>query len=221
MRRALATAVLLAAASSLPAPGLASRAGDWELLARWLAGRFSSEAQSRDDPDYFDVRCDGLPLWKERGEHWLYVERTVPGLPESPYRQTVYRLGDDAAAKPEKRRFELDAYAIVEPARFAGATSDPARLSAMTPQDLVARPGCSIVLVRGGDDTFTGGTTGRSCPGDAPGVAYVTSEWTVARDGLTRWDRGFDADGRQVWGATKGPYVFRRVVASSSVEEAP
>jgi len=32
---------------------------------------------------------------------------------------------------------------------------------------------------------------------------------------------GFDADGRQVWGATKGPYVFRRVVASSSVEEAP
>ena len=221
MRRALASALILAVASSVAAPGFASREGDWESLARRLTGRFTSEAQSREDPDYFDVRCDGFPLWKERGEQWLYVERTVPGLPESPYRQTVYRLGGEAAGKADKRRFELDAYAIVEPGRFAGASSDPARLSAMTSQDLVARPGCSILLERGGDDTFTGGTKGRDCPGDAPGVAYVTSEWTVTKDTLMRWDRGFDADGRQVWGATKGPYVFRRVVASSSAEEAP
>ncbi|HJQ98526.1 MAG TPA: chromophore lyase CpcT/CpeT [Candidatus Polarisedimenticolaceae bacterium] len=214
MRRAFASTLLLAFALSAAAPGFASRDGDWESLARWLAGRFSSEAQSRYDPDYFEVRCDGFPLWKERGERWLYVERTVPGLPESPYRQTVYRLGGDAAGK-DKRRFELAAYVIVEPGRFAGASSDPSRLSAMTSEDLVPRPGCSIVLERGGGDTFTGGTRGRDCPGDAPGVAYMTSEWTVTKDTLTRWDRGFDADGRQVWGATKGPYVFRRV------EEAP
>ena len=226
MRRALATAVLLAAAFSVAAPAaaptLTPREMVTEVLLRRLAGQFSSEAQSRSDPDYLEVRYEAVRIWKQlQGARWLYVERSVPGLPAAPYRQTVYRFVDDPFKKVDERRFELDAYAIVEPARFAGATSDPARLSAMTPQDLVARPGCSIVLVRGGDDTFTGGTTGRSCPGDAPGVAYVTSEWTVARDGLTRWDRGFDADGRQVWGATKGPYVFRRVVASSSVEEAP
>jgi hypothetical protein len=32
----------------------------------------------------------------------------------------------------------------------------------------------------------------------------------VRPDGLVSWDRGFDADGQQVWGAEKGPYVFTR-----------
>ncbi|MEY2746457.1 MAG: CpeT/CpcT family, partial [Planctomycetota bacterium] len=25
------------------------------------------------------------------------------------------------------------------------------------------------------------------------------------------WDRGFDAAGKQVWGSTKGPYLFERL----------
>ena len=30
-------------------------------------------------------------------------------------------------------------------------------------------------------------------------------------DRLLSWDRGFDAAGKQVWGAEKGPYEFLRV----------
>jgi hypothetical protein len=212
---------LLAAAALLVAPAT-KRERVWESIARRLAGSYSSEAQSRLDPDYFDVRCEIVPFWKGRpGFGWLYVEGSVPGLQEAPYRQTVYRLGDDPSIPHDERRFELRAYAVVDPRRVAGAALDPVRLEALTDADLAPQPGCSIVLVRGDDDTFTGGTRGRACPGSAPGVAYVTSEWTVGRDGLTRWDRGFDAEGRQVWGATKGPYVLRRVVAFSSVESPP
>jgi hypothetical protein len=28
---------------------------------------------------------------------------------------------------------------------------------------------------------------------------------------MITWDRGFDAEGKQVWGATAGGYIFRRV----------
>jgi hypothetical protein len=217
------TTRLLAAFLALAAaPVLTPRELAVEDLVRRLSGRFSSEAQSRSDPDYVDLRCQGVPLWKaSKGARWIYVERSVPGRPDAPYAQMVYRLVDDPFAKIDERRFALDAYAIKEPGRFAGAAADPGRLDAMTPDDLVPRPGCSILLVRGSDDTFTGGTKGRDCAGDGPGVAYMTSEWTVTKDTLTRWDRGFDAGGRQVWGATKGPYVFRRVVTSSSAEDAP
>ena len=222
MRRRVVPALLAAAMALAGAPSLSPREWAWDALMRRLAGRFSSAAQAQADPDYLDVRWDAVVLWKDRTDgRWLYVERTVPGLPESPYRQTVYRMADEPGKKIEGHRFELAAYAIVQPGRFAGGAAEPGRLAAMTPADLVARPGCSIVLVRGPEDTLTGGTTGRDCPGDAPGVAYVTSEWTVGKDTLARWDRGFDADGRQVWGATKGPYVLRRVVASSYAEDAP
>jgi CpeT protein len=27
---------------------------------------------------------------------------------------------------------------------------------------------------------------------------------------MSSWDRGFDAEGRQVWGATGGAYVFNK-----------
>jgi hypothetical protein len=32
---------------------------------------------------------------------------------------------------------------------------------------------------------------------------------------MTSWDRGFDAQDRQVWGATKGAYLFRKSSSSA------
>jgi hypothetical protein len=32
----------------------------------------------------------------------------------------------------------------------------------------------------------------------------------VNPEGLTTWDRGFDASGKQVWGSVKGAYEFKR-----------
>src|SRR5262245_45584962 len=125
---------------------VASRKDTWETLARRLVGGFSSEAQSREDPDYFDVRCHVLPLWRiDSGVRWLYVERAVPGRPDAPFRQTVYRLGDDPAERKGGKRFELLAFAINDAARFAGAAVDNDKLDAMTPADLVPRPGCAVI----------------------------------------------------------------------------
>jgi hypothetical protein len=32
----------------------------------------------------------------------------------------------------------------------------------------------------------------------------------VTANEITSWDRGFDSAGKQVWGATKGPYQFKK-----------
>ena len=36
----------------------------------------------------------------------------------------------------------------------------------------------------------------------------ATSEVVVSPGRIESWDRGFDAEGAQVWGAEKGAYVF-------------
>ena len=36
----------------------------------------------------------------------------------------------------------------------------------------------------------------------------VTMRLTVRKDKIVSWDRGYDADGNQVWGAVKAGYVF-------------
>ena len=72
------------------------------------------------------------------------------------------------------------------------------------------RGGCSIFL-RADGPAFVGATRGEGCSSSLAGAAYATSEVTITRDVLTSWDRGFDAAGEQVWGATAGAYEFVRL----------
>lgn len=189
------------------APGGAPPAAtDLEQLAAWMTGSFSSEAQAKEDPEYRDVRLHTARIWGERGDGlWFYVEQAMADAPEAPYRQRVYRLRALSGGLFESHVLELP-----EPAKAVGAWKDVARLAGLTPEALLDRPGCGVVLRRLDADTFAGSTLGSQCATTFRGAAYVSSEVTVTATGLRTWDRGFDAAGQQVWGATKGPYRFVR-----------
>ena len=58
------------------------------------------------------------------------------------------------------------------------------------------------------NDVYAGGTDGKSCPSDLRGAKYATTKITMKKGELISWDQGFDANDKQVWGATKGGYIF-------------
>jgi hypothetical protein len=87
------------------------------------------------------------------------------------------------------------------------------------PDSLLLREGCTVALERAPDGAFVGGTVGTGCRSSLRGAAYATSEVRIDPDGIESWDRGFDPHGNQVWGATAGPYVFRRM--AELAEEMP
>ena len=121
--------------------------------------------------------------------------------------ETLYeQIGRRTDGAYESRVFLLPG----SPLRFAGAWKDPARLAGLGPSDLKPREGCTVTLRRGEDGSFQGGTVGKGCPGDLAGAAYATSDVLLTADSLVLWDRGFDSDGKQVWGATQGAYRFDR-----------
>ena len=64
--------------------------------------------------------------------------------------------------------------------------------------------------LRAVDGRFAGGTRGEGCESTLMGARYATSEVELRDDGLDSWDRGFNAQGMQVWGATAGAYRFVR-----------
>ncbi len=188
-----------------------SRAGPTDLaqLTDWMTGTFSSAGQAQADPNnYRDIRLRMVRIWPDRaGGPWLYVEQAAAAAPDRPYRQRVYRLAlrDDGAL--ESQVYELPG----DPLRFAGWHVAPTLFDALSPTDLAKKEGCTVVLRRRGDGVFVGGTQGRACPSSLHGAAYTTSEVTISPDRIVSWDRGFDTDGRQVWGATAGGYVFVKV----------
>jgi hypothetical protein len=195
--------ILLSASVRASAPDTRS---DLETLSAWMTGSFSSAAQAAADTNYFDIRLRMAPIWTERTDaRWLYVEQATAGAQERPYRQRVYRV-----TAGEGGAFRSEVYALPGPKRFAGAWRRLQPLRTLTPDSLLAREGCAVILRRDGDDRFAGGTDGRACASDLRGAAYATSEVTISPDVIASWDRGFAADGSQAWGATGGGYVFRR-----------
>jgi hypothetical protein len=186
-----------------------SRPTDYSTLYEWLSGTFSSRQQSLDDPSYFDIRLHMAPIWRERSDGlWLYVEQARADALDQPYRQRVYCLVQHADGAFESRVYDLPGD---DPLRFAGAGKDGSKLAGVRKEDLKLKEGCSIWLKRRTDGVFEGATRGKGCASTRQGAAYTTSEVTVTSEQMVSWDRGWDKDGNQVWGATKGGYVFRRV----------
>lgn len=172
-------------------------------LAYYMEGNFSSQAQAREDSAYFDIRLHIRRVWKERPDGvWFYVEQARADNQDKPYRQRFYRL----TQRPDGKLVS-EVYIYADPLRFTGAWRDPLMLGMMNPDSLIQREGCAVALAWR-DDAFVGGTEGKNCPSDLRGAYYATSEVTITSDMLLSWDRGFDANDRQMWGATKGAYRF-------------
>lgn len=176
--------------------------------AGYMVGAFSSEAQSLDNPAYFNVLLKVVPIWRARDDGpWLYVEQAMATSPERPYRQRVYRMRamPDGSVRSEVYTFASD------PSALAGAWTTPAVFDAMSPADLGAREGCAVELrYSEATDAFVGATVGRECRSTLNGASYATAAVTLRDGQLESWDRGFDNEGNQVWGAEDGPYIFIR-----------
>jgi CpeT protein len=174
-----------------------------------LVGSFDSSAQAAEDPEYRVIDLHMAECWTDRSDGpWLYVEQAMAEKPESPYRQRVYHL-----VALEDERVRSDVYELPGPAEevmklFAGEWKKPQPLDDVSPDDLLLRDGCSIFLTRQPDGSFMGSTGPASCPSTLRGAAYATSEVVMTNDTLRSWDRGYNKSGQQVWGATKGAYVF-------------
>ncbi len=208
MKRALLPLVLVCLlASSCRTTASEAEHTPAQVLSTWMSGSFTSAAQARDQQDlFFELQLHVTPIWTERADGpWLYVEQASATSLSRPYRQRIYRLVDVEAG------VRSDAFTLPgEPLDLAGAWEDPERFAHLIPNDLQERSGCSIHLTRRGNQ-FVGGTRGQGCSSHLAGASFATSEVSIRRSVLEFWDRGFDENGEQVWGATHGAYEFVRV----------
>lgn len=175
-----------------------------KLLSDWMTGTFSSEDQALADTSYFSISLHIYPLSPKGTDGiWLYVEQAMASKLDKPYRQRVYCL----TAKADST-FQSSIFTLNDPLRFAGK---PELVSALPSDSLVPRHGCEVVLAWNAEKScFAGSTGANSCPSDLRGASYATSEVELYADRMLSWDRGFNPEGKQVWGAENGGYIFRK-----------
>ncbi len=174
-----------------------------ELKSR-MEGFFTSELQAKTDTNYYNIHLHMEPIW-ERSEdgYWLYVEQAVAAAVNKPYRQRIYHL-----YRQDDITLVSKVYELQEPLRFAGAYKNTELLKALTKDSLIDRQGCAIYLQKNAEGNFIGSTSAKECLSSLRGASYATSHATIYEDKLVSWDRGWDKDDKQVWGAEKGGYQF-------------
>lgn len=173
-----------------------------------LTGWFDSVDQAMADPkNFYPIRLILVPIWTDlKKGRWLYVEQASFESLQRPYRQRVQHVFLD-----QNSQIRSDVYLLPGiPQKYAGAWKNPSEsFKNLQPDDLTLREGCSVLL-RSSGAGFVGGTLAEECSSTLGGASYATSEVELTEDLLISWDRGWDSEGNQVWGATREGYRFIR-----------
>lgn len=184
-------------------------------LATWLEGDYDSADQEARDFSYYAIslRMCAIDL-PDLGERILYVEQAFLENPTAPYRQRLYRVvpqdDDTAVSEVWQATSEATEDALV------GLCDDPTAFS-FTAEDFEPREGCAVTMTWDGE-IFSGSTSDNECLSSLNGATYATAEVSLGSDLLTSWDRGYNSNDVQVWGATAGAYEFVRRTESPTVD---
>lgn len=169
-----------------------------------MCGVFNSEQQSKNDSAFYNITLHMKPIWlKSKDGYYLYVEQAVTTLMDKPYRQRVYHvyIFNDSTIISQ-------VYELKNPKAHIGSWKEKKPLKNFNPDSLDVRNGCAIYLHKNVDGTFSGSTPGKECLSNLRGAAYATSEVVIHPNKIISWDRGWDINDKQVWGAVKGGYEF-------------
>jgi CpeT protein len=185
----------------------ARQANDLDLLAEYMTGSFRSQEQAQSDTNFSDISLEMARIWKDRTDgYWFYVEQAAAANLDKPYRQRVYQLTQRSDSLLQSTVFTFN-----DPLKYTGAWKDNDLLADLSPEKLKEREGCAIVMKVYAPGVFVGSTESLRCDSNLRGATYATSVVLINKDQIYSWDRGFDMNGNQVWGAQTGGYVFKRV----------
>lgn len=176
-----------------------------EDLHQLMQGSFNSAEQAAQDSSFFNISLHMYPIWEDRG-HFLYVEQAVNSMQNKPYRQRIYEL-----ERVDETTFNSHVYRIPNDSLWIGKWKTPKEFDSIEKESLIHLNGCEVVLKYISENHFAGETGKKSCESKLYGASYAHSEVTITPGTVKSWDRGFDDEGNQIWGAVKSGYIFNRI----------
>lgn len=180
-------------------------------VSDYLIGTFSTEWQARTSPGRLNVLVESERVFSGRADGlWIYLQHSLALSQLSPYLHRVYHLRYSGTL------VVASVYSISNEAEFKRNWRLKKTFETITGPGLVLREGCDIYFTRVNEAKFWGRVSPRSCPSSYSGADFVECSIEITPSYFSNWDRGYAANGTQVWGPKDGPYKFQRVEAPVS-----
>lgn len=177
-----------------------------QAVVEHLVGIMDTSAQAAANPEAPNVRMTTCQVRVPDSEAvFLYQEQALAKSLDRPYRQRFLRI----APSGEGDSVESKAYKPLSAETWIGLCDRAAeqrtiQLSEMNDGE------CSVFLVPI-DKVYVGNTQAGGCATNVRGAVRITNTIFLHAAGMDTWDRGFDANGKQVWGADGQAYQYRWV----------
>jgi hypothetical protein len=198
---------------TLTSPTDARSQASVEAVAQHLIGVMDTSAQAERIDDMPNVRMTTCNVTVEsRTERFLYQEQALNRTLDRPYRQRFLSL----TLTDEGQSVESKAYEPTTLEPWIGLCQKPERDRLISPTQINAVE-CSVFLAPW-HNVYIGHTQSGGCPADFRGATTITNIVVLHGAGMDTWDRGFNAQGQQIWGARDRPYQFRWLNESGALE---
>lgn len=135
---------------------------------------------------------------------FLYQEQALSNNLAKPYRQRFLQIMPSRSTQSVRSL----SFKPANPEAWIHWCDRPAADRTLKASDL-GSPVCSVFLRRAGED-YIGKTPIDGCPANVRGAVRITNYIVLSKIGMDTWDKGFDAKGKQVWGAQTDSYQYRR-----------
>lgn len=189
-----------------------------EEVASYLIGVMDTTEQAAAIPDAPSVRMTTCQIEVKETEEmnqlsptiFLYQEQALMDKLEQPYRQRFLKI----TSSENQQQVESITFKPKQPKNLIGLCNQPKSERVMTTEEL-GENHCSVFLQQKGS-SYLGKTQAEGCASHYRGAVKITNTITLNEVGMDTLDRGFDAAGKQIWGAENRPYQFRRSSAIST-----
>ncbi|MGF1515834.1 MAG: chromophore lyase CpcT/CpeT [Elainellaceae cyanobacterium] len=182
-----------------------------EAVTEHLVGVMDTAEQSRQDPAQPAVQMTTCPIAVDSAAQpsstFLYQEQALLASTDEPYRQRILLVAPIPHPDLPASRVQSISYRPTDAAALVGLCNEPAAERSLAAHQL-GEVTCRVFIAPAASG-FLGTTLAEGCPTQVRGAVRVTNEILLHGEGMDTWDRGFDAEGQQVWGATDEPYRFR------------
>ncbi|OUC15621.1 MAG: hypothetical protein B0A82_06285 [Alkalinema sp. CACIAM 70d] len=191
-----------------------------EAVAHHLIGVMSTTAQAQAEPKAVDVtmttcaiQVTGSPT---QNVVYLYQEQALSKSLNQPYRQRFLKISPSPYS-PTIRSLTYKPPQLDRWVNFCQKSPPDRQITATDLGEVT----CTVFLkpvVESFDRTrtnhqtmFVGTTPVDGCATNVRGASRIRNQITLHSTGMDTWDRGYDAQGKQVWGAKSTAYQYRWV----------
>ncbi|VXD23477.1 Chromophore lyase CpcT/CpeT 3 [Planktothrix serta PCC 8927] len=187
--------------------------GQVQEVASYLTGVMETSAQAKAIPDAPSVRmttCE-VKLNNTDGsvQHsngvFLYQEQALTRDLSKPYRQRFLEI----IPSSEGNSVESVSFKPINPKNWIGLCEKPLSERVVNSQE-IDNLNCRVFLKPVGTQ-YLGETQPGGCVTNFKGAVKVTNTIKLDQKGMETQDRGFDAKGKQVWGAENRSYQYQKV----------